>query len=77
MFKESSRELFLLFLAIFPHFHVFLLLHFLLLDDPIDYQKNPNDVSSSIVSKASPLGTIKTVLALTSLMCTEGVRGPI
>lgn len=46
--------------------HLLLLILVLLPYDPIAYQKNGNDISSTIVSKTIPLGTIKTVLALTS-----------
>lgn len=40
--------------------------HSRLLDDSINYQKNLNDVSSSAMSKTIPLGTIKTVVVLSS-----------
>lgn len=41
------------------------IIYSLLPDDPANYQKNLDDVSSSVMSKMMPLGTIKMVLALT------------
>lgn len=48
----------------FPQLHVLFIIYSLLPDDPVNCQKNLDDVSSSVMSKTIPLGTIKTVLAL-------------